>query len=128
MKPRTVPDKSKEEVAPSSSIFGGAKPVDTASKEKEIEDKLLKDQRDREHDTKQNGTTEAESSPSRSRESQHGKDKKEQNTEKGSLKEAHEKKDLDDEVADKPKVPKHYEEPKAPVYIYRFTLYVVLYP
>ena len=30
--------------AGSSSIFGGAKPVDTAAREKEIEEKLLKDQ------------------------------------------------------------------------------------
>jgi translation initiation factor 4B len=29
--------------AGSSSIFGGAKPVDTAAREKEIEDRMLKD-------------------------------------------------------------------------------------
>jgi len=43
LKPKTV-DKTDEEPnyeSTSSSIFGGAKPVDTAAKEREIEEKLL---------------------------------------------------------------------------------------
>ena len=45
LKPRTKPAETKEEEANrSSSIFGSAKPVDTASKEREIEQRLAKDQ------------------------------------------------------------------------------------
>jgi hypothetical protein len=40
LQPRTKPE---EPVAPQASIFGGAKPVDTAAREKEIEERLAKE-------------------------------------------------------------------------------------
>lgn len=42
LKPRSVPLENNAETSGRSSIFGGAKPVDTAAKEKEIEEKLEK--------------------------------------------------------------------------------------
>ncbi|XP_067020366.1 eukaryotic translation initiation factor 4B-like isoform X2 [Acropora muricata] len=43
LQPRTKPvEESKDESTASSSVFGGAKPVDTASKEREIEEKLAR--------------------------------------------------------------------------------------
>lgn len=50
MKPRSVPKEENQGNAPSAtssrtaSIFGGAKPVDTASKEREVEERLKKEQ------------------------------------------------------------------------------------
>jgi translation initiation factor 4B len=41
--PRSNPE---EPVAPQASIFGGAKPVDTAAREKEIEERLEKERAD----------------------------------------------------------------------------------
>lgn len=50
LKPRSVPKEEDQSGAPSTassrsaSIFGGAKPVDTASKEREVEERLKKEQ------------------------------------------------------------------------------------
>lgn len=50
LKPRSVPKEEDKSSAPSAtsgrsaSIFGGAKPVDTAAKEREVEERLKKEQ------------------------------------------------------------------------------------
>ena len=112
-----------------SSIFGGARPVDTAIKEKEIEEKILHERDDKESHPKENGTTNADVSPSRSTYSRDRKvrpvqieeessaeksnDKSERKTHKGTGKESGG--ENAEPKQDQPVVPKHYEEPKAPV-------------
>jgi len=46
LQPRTLPVAEVGSSVPSSSIFGSAKPVNTAAREREIEEKLVKDKRD----------------------------------------------------------------------------------
>merc|ERR1711975_66204 len=46
--PRSKPIEDSEGGSSQSSIFGGAKPVDTVKKEKEIEEKLLKEKEEKE--------------------------------------------------------------------------------
>lgn len=54
LQPRTKPvEESKDESTASSSVFGGAKPVDTASKEREIEEKLARQRLEDEATVKQ---------------------------------------------------------------------------
>jgi hypothetical protein len=43
LQPRSKPEGPEELVAPQAAIFGGARPVDTAAREKEIEERLLKE-------------------------------------------------------------------------------------
>lgn len=120
-------DKGKDEATPSSSIFGGARPVDTATKEKEIEQKLMGEQTatTKEGHAKQNGTSEGDSLPNRSSLSRDLKDRQVQNTEKDSSAEPSEdanpnddkilKKEPDGETTERQKTAKQYEEPKTPV-------------
>ncbi len=42
LQPRSKPVETAEEQNKASAIFGGAKPVDTAAREKEIEERMLK--------------------------------------------------------------------------------------
>jgi translation initiation factor 4B len=44
--PRSKPEEPVAPQAPQASIFGGAKPVDTAAREKEIEERLEKEKAD----------------------------------------------------------------------------------
>ena len=128
MKPRTVTNDAKDDVVPSS-IFGGARPVDTAVKEKEIEEKILQERDSKESHAKENGTTDADVSPNRSSYSHNRKARPAQIEEKSSAEQSNDqperktskgnRKDSGGENSerkpDHPVVPKHYEEPKAPV-------------
>ena len=60
MKPRTVVDTSKEGSTSTSSIFGGARPVDTATREREIEKKILHSEDTNATKTTQNGSVGSE--------------------------------------------------------------------
>lgn len=42
LQPRTKPKEAAESASTSASIFGGAKPVDTAAREREIEERLMR--------------------------------------------------------------------------------------
>jgi len=130
LKPRTVASTTKEEVAPSS-IFGGARPVDTAVKEKEIEEKMLQERGGKEGHAKENGTTDADNSPSRSHHhhikkgrpsevdekssGRQGHDQSDRKTPKGTKKEP--AGDSAERKQEAPKAVKQYEEPKAPVFV-----------
>ena len=124
LKPRTVTEKGKGEMVPSSSIFGGARPVDTATKEKEIEEKIMHEREAKESQVKQNGTTEAD----RSSQSQERKAAQARIPEKNWSKERTDAPERKPERAtedagggtpegkrEQTSAPKQYEEPKAPV-------------
>ena len=143
LKPRTVDD-SKKEVTPTSSIFGGARPVDTATKEKEIEEKLKqepargKQKPAKEGHLEQNGSVDGAESPQRkkepydSRRQSPGDKSKSSNMSPGAHdgerdgirraddrqegRQTEERAKIEErKKREKPIAPRHYEEPKAPV-------------
>ena len=126
LKPRTVTDDTKDEVAPSS-IFGGARPVDTALKEKEIEEKILQEQIVKESHVHENGTADVDTSPTRPGYSHNRKAKPADIEESVPAKQNNDQPDRkgqrgtrkvssdEDTEPRKHDQAKQYEEPKAPV-------------
>ena len=137
-------DDSKKDVTPTSSIFGGARPVDTATKEKEIEEKLkqepvrAKQKPTKEGHLEQNGSVDDAESPQRKKEPYEshrhspGDKSKSRNMSPGARdgerdgirraddrqegRQTEEKAKIEErKKREKPIAPRHYEEPKAPV-------------
>lgn len=135
---------TKKDVTPTSSIFGGARPVDTATKEKEIEEKLqqvpvrAKQKPTKEGHSEQNGDFDGTESPQQkqqpydSRRQSPGDRSKTRNVSPGARdggrdgtrRAADERegeqteeraKSEERKKREKPVAPRHYEEPKAPV-------------
>eukprot|EP00795_Rhopilema_esculentum_P014426 gene14426-5482_t len=151
LKPRTVVDASKEGSTSTSSIFGGARPVDTATREREIEKKILHSEDTDATKTTQNGSVGSEephSDPSVSdrKPSPQAKDVQRQGRvddaparnkegawrslgQEGSVgriesSENKENRNDVDKKGDEPQLP-HYEEAKAPVFVQK-SIYSVL--